>query len=166
MRHRLFAGFGAILFLVTSSALAIAVVISLIVNNSSSNNSSNTSNNAIGSTLSGYKPVNVTQLSYKDLKVGTGPVVPAGATISADYVGALASNGVIFDASSAHGGPQTFPLSGVIAGWQEGIPGMKVGGERELFIPASLAYGSQGNAAIPPNSALVFLVTVRSIVKS
>jgi FKBP-type peptidyl-prolyl cis-trans isomerase len=75
------------------------------------------------------------------------------------------SNGVIFDASADHGGPISFPLSGVIAGWSQGIPGMKVGGSRRLLIPANLAYGSQGNSGIPPNSDLVFDVTVTKIGK-
>jgi FKBP-type peptidyl-prolyl cis-trans isomerase FkpA len=72
--------------------------------------------------------------------------------------------GVVFDASQDHGGPQTFPLGQVIAGWSEGIPGMKVGGTRRLLIPASLGYGSQGSGStIPPNSDLVFDITLTKI---
>jgi len=104
-----------------------------------------------------------TKLQAIDTVVGSGAVVKAGDNITADYVGALMSNGVIFDASADHGGPQTFSLSGVIAGWSQGIPGMKVGGTRRLLIPASLAYGPQSQTGIPANSDLVFDVTVTKI---
>ena len=104
-----------------------------------------------------------TQLEYQDIKVGTGDVVKSDATVTADYVGALMSTGVIFDASANHGGPQTFPLNGVITGWSQGIPGMKVGGTRRLLIPASMAYGSQAQSGIPANSDLVFDVTIVSV---
>ena len=105
----------------------------------------------------------LTELQYQDIVVGTGATVTASDTITADYVGALVSTGVIFDASANHGGPQTFPLSGVIPGWTNGIPGMKVGGSRRLLIPAALAYGAQAQTGIPANSDLVFDVTVTKI---
>lgn len=104
-----------------------------------------------------------TKLEYQDIKLGDGATVAASDTITADYVGALMSTGTIFDASANHGGPQSFPLSGVIPGWTQGIPGMKVGGTRRLFIPAAMAYGSQAQAGIPANSDLVFDVTVTKI---
>jgi len=175
IRHRAFAAFGAMLFLLTSSALTIAVVVSLINQgktnkNGSSTTSSTTSNsdNIAGTKMQNFTPTSTpqTELQEVDTKVGTGATVAAGDTITADYVGALMSTGVIFDASQDHGGPQTFSLSQVIAGWSQGIPGMKVGGTRRLLIPASLAYGSQGSGStIPPNSDLVFDVTVTKISK-
>jgi peptidylprolyl isomerase len=100
-----------------------------------------------------------TTLVVKDLKVGSGPVVPAGATITADYVGVACSTGKVFDSSKVEGGAQRFPLSGVIAGWTQGIPGMHVGGQRLLGIPAALAYGAAGaGPQIGPNEALWFVV--------
>ena len=104
-----------------------------------------------------------TRLVIKDLKVGTGAVVTASQTLSVDYIGVACSTGKIFDSSYKSGQPASFPLSGVIPGWQQGIPGMKVGGERLLGIPSSLAYGPSGQGAdIGPNEALWFVVTVHS----
>jgi len=100
-----------------------------------------------------------TKLVIKDLKVGTGPVIPAGATITANYVGVACSTGEIFDSSYAHGSALQFPLTGVIQGWANGIPGMKVGGVRLLGIPADQAYGSSPpGAGIAPDEALWFVV--------
>jgi FKBP-type peptidyl-prolyl cis-trans isomerase FkpA len=174
-RERAFAAFGAILFLITSCALTIAVVLSMVQDHNSKKNTNSTNQEAkvdnsqklTGTKLAGFTPTTTpqTQLQAQDTKEGTGETVKSGDTITADYTGALMSNGVIFDASADHGGPISFPLSGVIAGWSQGIPGMKVGGSRRLLIPANLAYGSQGNSGIPPNSDLVFDVTVTKIGK-
>jgi peptidylprolyl isomerase len=100
-----------------------------------------------------------TKLIVKDLKVGTGAVIPAGATITANYIGVACSTGRIFDSSYAHGGAIQFPLTGVIQGWTNGIPGMKVGGIRLLGIPADQAYGATPPTPdIAPNEALWFVV--------
>jgi FKBP-type peptidyl-prolyl cis-trans isomerase len=107
-----------------------------------------------------------TKLVTKDLVLGTGRTAKAGDTITVNYVGDLYKTGKEFDSSWKTGQPATFPLSngGVIAGWVQGIPGMKVGGRRELIIPASLAYGKSGRPpTIPPNSPLVFVVDLLSI---
>jgi peptidylprolyl isomerase len=104
-----------------------------------------------------------TKLVIKDLKVGTGAVVTASQTLTVDYIGVACSTGAIFDSSYATGQPASFPLTGVIAGWTQGIPGMKVGGERLLGIPSNLAYGTQGRApSIAPDEALWFVVHVIS----
>jgi peptidylprolyl isomerase len=104
-----------------------------------------------------------TKLVIKDLKVGTGAVVTASQTLTVDYIGVACSTGAIFDSSYATGQPASFSLTGVIAGWTQGIPGMKVGGERLLGIPSSLAYGSQGRPpSIAPDEALWFVVHVIS----
>ncbi len=113
-------------------------------------------------------------LQYIDIKIGTGATVKAGDTIQAKYIGWLKSTGVKFDSSyddNKGDKPTSFTLvessetnpSGVIKGWVEGIPGMKVGGERRLIIPAALAYGSAGSGPVPPNADLIFDVTVVSI---
>jgi len=107
-----------------------------------------------------------TKLVTKDLVQGTGATVKPGQTVTVNYVGDLYKTGKEFDSSWKTGQPATFPLTagGVISGWVQGIPGMKVGGRRELIIPASLAYGKTGRPpTIPPNSPLVFVVDLLSI---
>ena len=84
-------------------------------------------------------------LVTKDLKVGTGAPVPAGATVTVNYIGASCSTGKIFDSSYSRNQPATFALSGVIKGWTDGIPGMNVGGQRLLGIPADQAYGPRAD---------------------
>jgi peptidylprolyl isomerase len=106
-----------------------------------------------------------TKLVTKDLVTGTGKTVATGQTVTVNYVGVLYKTGKEFDSSWSRNQPSTFPLTpgGVIQGWVQGIPGMKVGGRRELIIPASLAYGKAGRPGIPPNSALVFVVDLLSV---
>lgn len=100
----------------------------------------------------------------RDLVVGTGPEATASSTVTVNYVGVAAGTGTEFDSSWKTGQPATFPLSGVIKGWQEGIPGMKVGGRRELVIPPDLAYGAQGSPpGIGPNETLVFVVDLLAV---
>ncbi len=114
-------------------------------------------------------------LQYVDLKTGTGATVPAGATVSANYTGWLASNGQKFDSSKDRAQPLCVILAQgaqqpvgdctpVIAGWDEGVPGMKVGGRRKLLIPPALGYGDQAQGPIPASSKLVFTIEVLSIV--
>lgn len=102
-----------------------------------------------------------TKLVTKDLIVGTGPEAKPGQSVTVNYVGVLYKGGKEFDASWKRKEPFTFTLGKgtVIAGWDQGIAGMKVGGRRMLVIPAPLAYGSKGSGTtIPPNAALVFVV--------
>lgn len=103
-------------------------------------------------------------LEITDVVVGDGAEVKEGAEITVDYIGVTWSTGEVFDASWQRGQTATFPLQGLIPGWQQGIPGMKVGGRRLLVIPPELGYGSQGaGGAIPPNATLIFVIDVRSV---
>ena len=104
-------------------------------------------------------------LVIRDLIVGKGPAAKSGQTLNVQYVGVLFKNGKQFDASWDRGQPFSFPLGQgqVIPGWDKGIVGMHVGGRRLLTIPASLAYGAQGQPpTIPPNSALIFAIDLIS----
>ena len=95
----------------------------------------------------------------EDMKIGDGPEVKEGGAVVAHYHGTLKDGGKKFDSSYERGEPVAFPLSGVIPGWQKGVPGMKVGGIRKLTIPAAQGYGAQGAGPdIPPNSDLVFII--------
>jgi peptidylprolyl isomerase len=118
-----------------------------------------------GTKLESFEPItSVTELKIIDTVEGTGDTVPEGATITAHYTGALASNGTIFQSSHDFGKPVTFGLSQVISGWTKGVPGMKVGGTRRLLIPAAMAYGSNSPSSnIPPNSDLVFDIELVSV---
>jgi peptidylprolyl isomerase len=107
-----------------------------------------------------------TKLVTKDLITGNGKAATAGSTITVNYVGVLYKTGKQFDASWNRHQPFTTALAGgqVIPGWTKGIPGMKVGGRRELIIPPALGYGSKGaGSTIPPNSTLVFVVDLLSV---
>ena len=103
------------------------------------------------------KKQNVETLEVIDLVVGDGEEVPADATITAHYTGALCSDGTVFESSHDSGRPATFGLHQVIDGWTQGVPGMKVGGTRRLIIPSDMAYGPRrASSTIGPNSDLVF----------
>ncbi len=95
-----------------------------------------------------------------DAKVGTGAKAGAGDTVTIHYTGWLTdADGSVFDSSLKRGQKAEFPLDNLIKGWQEGIPGMKVGGVRRLRIPPELAYGARGRPGIPANSTLVFEIS-------
>ena len=105
------------------------------------------------------------ELVVVDIVEGDGEVVPDGATVTTDYVGVSWTNdGEEFDSSWDRGEPATFPLSGVIQGWTECIPGMKVGGRRLLIIPPDQAYGAAApSPAIAANDTLVFVIDMVGI---
>jgi len=102
-------------------------------------------------------------LYYRDLVVGTGAVVADRQMLSMRYTGWL-SDGTRFDGNEEGGAPLTFPLGvkAVIDGWDQGIAGMRVGGQRQLIIPPALGYGPAGNGPVPPNAIMVFKVEVLS----
>ena len=102
-----------------------------------------------------------TELIVEDLTVGDGAEAVAGSTVDAHYVGVAWSTGEEFDASWNRGSALSFPLGRghVIAGWDQGIAGMKGGGRRRLVIPPGMAYGDRGaGGAIKPGETLIFVV--------
>jgi peptidylprolyl isomerase len=108
-------------------------------------------------------------LKYTDTKTGDGATAKAGNKVSVHYTGWLSDNGAKgkkFDSSVDRGQPFQFTLGAkqVIAGWDEGVAGMKVGGKRTLTIPPELGYGARGAAgAIPPNATLIFDVELLQV---
>jgi FKBP-type peptidyl-prolyl cis-trans isomerase len=106
-----------------------------------------------------------TSVKIEDQKVGTGKEAKTGDTVSVHYRGTL-TDGTEFDSSYKTNQPYSFTIGAgrVIKGWDQGIPGMKVGGKRTLTIPADLAYGEAGSPpTIPPNATLIFEVELVSI---
>jgi len=107
-----------------------------------------------------------TELVKRDIVEGKGRAAKAGDQVTVQYVGVSFSTGEQFDASWDNGQPFPFALGEgqVIPGWDQGVPGMKVGGRRELVIPPDMAYGPAGSPpAIGPNETLVFVVDVVDI---
>jgi FKBP-type peptidyl-prolyl cis-trans isomerase FkpA len=129
----------------------------------------------IGATACGGSPTDPSQnvsvpFTQTDLAVGTGRQAASGNTVTVNYTGWLYSasaaenKGTQFDTSIGRG-PFPFRLGSgeVIAGWDQGVVGMAVGGKRRLIIPPNLAYGSAGRSSIPPNATLVFDIDLLSI---
>ena len=106
------------------------------------------------------------ELVVVNKKTGSGATAKAGDEVSVHYVGILYKTKALFDSNWGDSEPFTFNLGAgeVIKGWDQGVQGMKVGGQRELFIPPSLAYGPEGvYPSIPPNSTLAFLVELLAV---
>ncbi|WP_338051929.1 FKBP-type peptidyl-prolyl cis-trans isomerase [Pseudonocardia acidicola] len=105
-------------------------------------------------------------LVVEDLQVGEGAEATAGSNVSVHYVGVAHSTGEEFDASWNRGQPLQFPLGAgrVIAGWDQGVQGMKVGGRRRLVIPPQLGYGDRGaGGVIKPGETLIFVVDLLDV---
>lgn len=105
-------------------------------------------------------------LIVEDITHGDGTEATVGSNVSVHYVGVAHSTGEEFDASYNRGNPLQFPLGTgrVIAGWDQGVQGMKVGGRRRLVIPPHLAYGERGApGAIAPNETLIFVVDLLEV---
>jgi FKBP-type peptidyl-prolyl cis-trans isomerase len=116
-------------------------------------------------TLSGDETTTPTGLRFIEIEEGTGDLPQTGDVVSAHYTGWLESDGTKFDSSVDRDQPFSFSIGtgAVIAGWDEGLATMNVGGKRRLIIPPELAYGEQGRPAIPPNSTLIFDVELLAI---
>lgn len=190
LHQRSFALVMAVLFLATSVAFSAVVVYELTrddettvsqstleealqsesIDELNSNNEQDQESQMLkGTQLDNFEPVaEASELQVIDLVEGNGEEVKEGATITAHYTGAYAVNGEIFESSKDGGAPATFPLGNVIEGWQEGVPGMKVGGTRRLIIPGEKAYGPAPDGYIPgstdrPQGTLVFDIELVSI---
>jgi len=101
-------------------------------------------------------------LVTKDIIEGTGTAATSASTVTAQYVLMSWKTGTIIQSSWSQG-PATFPLSAVIPGWQQGIPGMKVGGRRLLVVPPALGYGAAGSGPVGANETLVFVVDLVAV---
>ena len=106
------------------------------------------------------------KFAYKDIVEGTGPVAKSGDKVSVQYVGVGFESEKEFDSSWSRNEPFSFTLGGgeVIKGWDKGVEGMKVGGRRELLLPANLAYGPAGSPPkIGPNETLIFVIDLLEV---
>lgn len=175
MRERIFAGFGAVLFLISASALTV-FALTQGGGNKADTTSQDTSQACAISSVSApkeavpetYKPDGaVTELQKTDLSEGSGAAAKDGDCLVMKYYGTLASDGTMFDGDYDTDQGLQFKLGQgqVIQGWDQGLAGMKVGGTRRLVIPAALAYGDQAQGKIPANSDLVFVVKLVEIKK-
>ena len=147
--------FAMVLMLITVLAVASAC------GNSNKSNSSSTPSSPGASSpmkVTGQPTTTASGLQYWDIVVGSGATAVPGNVVKVHYSGFL-TNGAKFDSSRDRGEPFSFPLGAgqVIKGWDEGVAGMKVGGQRQLRIPPQLGYGAAGaGGAIPPNATLIF----------
>ena len=169
---------GALLFLVTASALTIAVIYDAVSNKSTNDQATATNQTQTANcdpqipvpskvvTLPDYQHTNATvdKLQQTDLQVGTGPAAKNGDCLQVKYYGTLAKDGTKFDEDFSDTSAFQFTLGGgqVIPGWDQGMAGMKAGGVRRLVVPGPLAYPN-GQGTIPPNAELVFLVKLLAI---
>jgi peptidylprolyl isomerase len=113
--------------------------------------------------LTGNSGTAPTELVIEDLVVGSGDEAKPGDTVEVHYLGVEFSSGKEFDASWNRGESIKFPLRGLIQGWQDGIPGMKVGGRRQLTIPPDLAYGPAGSGHQLSGKTLVFAIDLLGV---
>ncbi len=103
------------------------------------------------------------ELEIEDIAVGDGAEATPGDTVEVHYVGVEFHSGAEFDASWNRGESIEFPLRGLIQGWQEGIPGMRVGGRRQLTIPPEQAYGPAGGGHRLSGQTLVFVIDLLAV---
>lgn len=186
-RDRIFALVLAVVFFGVSFALSFFVIWELYKGNkeaknvnqqadSSQTTDNNSQENAMdnkpqgdklqGTKLANFEPTSsITELRREDTQAGTGAEAKPGDTVTVDYTGAVAATGTIFQSSLDMGQAVSFGLNGVIKGWTDGVPGMKEGGTRRLYIPAAQAYGANppSGSGIPANADLVFDITLHKV---
>ena len=155
----------------TTTLLTLAVALSgSVFMSACSDKTATTSTNGTSSPQT--TDIKMVDLVKTDVKVGDGAEATAGKMVSVHYTGwlydeaAADKHGKKFDSSRDRGQPFQFPLAGgqVIKGWDEGVQGMKIGGQRTLIIPAEMGYGARGaGGVIPPNATLVFDVELLGV---
>jgi FKBP-type peptidyl-prolyl cis-trans isomerase len=146
------------------TSLLVLLALAALLYNKSKNTSLSQPNNNL-SIINKDTPMDVSELKIEDTLVGTGREAKSGDMVVMHYTGTLL-DGTKFDSSVDRGTPfeTQIGVGQVIQGWDQGIPGMKIGGKRRLTIPSSLGYGSRGaGAAIPPNAGLIFDVELVNI---
>lgn len=173
LRDRVFAGFGAALFLLTSLAFTAYAVMQTGSNSQTDTTTTDTSacgaSQAVAAALPAPEvvkyPEKVTELQKIEIEQGTGAAAKDGDCLQMKYYGTLATDGTMFDENFTKETAFEFKLGSgqVIQGWDQGLAGMKEGGTRRLVIPAALAYGAQGAGTIPANADLVFVVKLVKI---
>jgi peptidylprolyl isomerase len=104
-----------------------------------------------------------TELVIRDIEIGTGAEAQPGSTVDVHYLGVDFESGEEFDSSWSRNQSIEFPLGSLIKGWQEGIPGMKVGGRRELICPPNLAYGPAGGGHRLSGRTLIFVIDLLGV---
>ncbi|MBD8140465.1 FKBP-type peptidyl-prolyl cis-trans isomerase [Frigoribacterium sp. CFBP 13605] len=104
-----------------------------------------------------------TELTITDITVGDGAEAQSGSTVNVHYLGVEHDSGEEFDSSWSRGEAINFPLQALVRGWQEGIPGMKVGGRRELVVPPHLAYGPAGGGHPLSGKTLIFVIDLLGV---
>lgn len=165
----------ALLFILTSGALTVAVIIQAASGNGNGNNSQTDSTNCTISQVSGevlpkptakFTNAPVKLIETDDLSKGSGAEAKSGNCLTVKYYGSLADSGKVFDENFTKPTALKFQLGKqqVISGWDIGLAGMKVGGTRRLVLSPDLAYGKAGSPpTIPANSTLVFVVKLLKI---
>jgi peptidylprolyl isomerase len=103
------------------------------------------------------------ELVSTDIEIGTGEEAKPGDTVDVHYLGVDLESGEEFDSSWSRGQSVNFPLRSLIAGWQEGIPGMRVGGRRQLVVPPALAYGPAGSGHQLSGRTLIFVIDLLGV---
>jgi peptidylprolyl isomerase len=110
-----------------------------------------------------YEGPEPTELVIIDIEEGTGAAAAAGSTVDVHYLGVDFESGEEFDSSWSRGQSINFPLASLIKGWQEGIPGMKVGGRRQIIAPPHLAYGPAGGGHRLSGRTLIFVIDLLGV---
>lgn len=177
VHERVFAWVAVIVVIISAGALSVAVIVQQIMtNNQPAADTASTQPTLTCTDSSTTEPMyavpakytpgnNVTALQTTDVKVGTGAAAKAGDCLIVKYYGTLASDGTEFDENYTKPTAFAFTLGQgqVIQGWDQGLVGLKIGGQRRLVIPSAMAYGNTSSGPIPANSVLVFYVTLLRI---